>query len=83
MMNRLNTRLPRTIFELKEHSRRVIAFAASASIVLTPAMSFSIPQGGMVVAGQATIADGVGRVDVHQTNANSLTVNRMNITSSS
>ena len=59
-------KLPRTIFEFKEYSRRVIACTASASIVLTPAMSSSLPQGGIVSAGQATIADGVGRVDINQ-----------------
>jgi filamentous hemagglutinin family protein len=59
-------KLPRTIFEFKEYSRKVIACAASASIVLTPAMSFSIPIGGVVAGGQASISDGVGRVDIHQ-----------------
>jgi filamentous hemagglutinin family protein len=59
-------KLPRTKYDLREYSRKVIACCASASIMLTPAMSLSLPQGGVVSAGQATINDGIGRVDIHQ-----------------
>jgi filamentous hemagglutinin family protein len=59
-------RLPSTHFEFHLYYRKVIACCASASIVLTPAMSLSLPQGGVVVGGSASISDGIGRVDIQQ-----------------
>jgi filamentous hemagglutinin family protein len=53
-------------FEFHFCRRYALAFLASFSIIFTPAASLSLPQNGIVSAGQATISNGVDRVDIHQ-----------------
>jgi filamentous hemagglutinin family protein len=66
LISRVSMKLPTTVADLSIFTRNTVAISVSLSLALTPAMVFSLPQGGVVNAGQATIADGVGRVDIHQ-----------------
>jgi filamentous hemagglutinin family protein len=66
LISRVSMKLPTTVADLSIFTRNTVAISVSLSLALTPAMVFSLPQGGVVNAGQATIADGVGRVDINQ-----------------
>ncbi len=51
--------LPTTYKEFKLFYRKVIAYAAITSLTITPAVSFSVPQGGVIAVGSGDIrADG-------------------------
>jgi filamentous hemagglutinin family protein len=59
--------LPSTYREFRLFYRKVVAYAAIAALTITPAVSFSVPQGGSITIGSGDI-----RVD-----GNTLTINQL------
>ena len=59
-------KLPQVGSTLRQYCGKAIAVTASVTLVLNPVIAAALPQGGIVSAGQANIADGAGRVDINQ-----------------